>query len=1483
MRKYSILFFPLLVISITASAQRPVPGAYSPLSKVNYVRIWDVVKPTSNSNDLDITTGLSVARMITQYFDGLGRPIQTTIKQGSLVTGSSAVDMVTPVIYDEFGRETFKYLPFAANNTGSNTSINDGLFKQNPFQQQAAFSATQYPAETFYYSQTNYEPSPLNRVEKALAPGNSWVGAGRGTESKYWLNTTVDEIRVWKVDDNPGGLASYSTPGTYPQGELFKNVTVDERGNQVIEFKDKDGQVIVKKVQFTATADDGNGKDHLGWLCTYYIYDDLHQLRGVIQPRGVELLKLNSWNLNALNGDILNEQCFRYEYDDRRRMIVKKVPGAGEVRMVYDSRDRLVLTQDANLRASNTWLFTKYDALNRPICTGKYVNASYTTQQAMQGYLNGQSLAMYETYTPGGALPMYTLNQSFPVVTYNDILTATYYDDYGWTNGVPADYRTFDNSVVTAFYSPSNTIYPYPQPIEVSNNTRGLVTGTIVKTLDGTKDLVTTSFYDVKGRVIQVKAENYTGACDVTTTQYSFIGQPLMTYLHHVKYGTNSQRHDVLTRIDYDDLGRVLTIRKTIGSSVNGLVISKAEQVIVSHEYNELGQLKKKKQGNKPGVSGTALAGMEYAYNIRGWMLSINKDYVTGSTNNDQYFGMELGYDRNGSLGTFTPQYNGNIGGTIWKNETDQQKRKYDFGYDAVNRLTGADYTQYVSGSGASAVFDRSAGIDYSVSNLSYDANGNTLSMQQKGWKLSGSTMIDNLSYNYYSNSNRLKNVIDGSNDEQTKLGDFRSSQAYMTSLNHNKTASATDYSYDGNGNLVKDFNKDIGDATTTGIEYNHLNLPAKIQVKNKGKIEYVYDAMGNKLKKTVTEETASPVITTATLYLGGFEYRNDTLQQIAHEEGRIRLEKATINTCPALPERFVYDYFVKDHLGNVRMVLTEEQPSDCYPAATLEDSRVATEEKVYNIIPSRIVDKASTGASQSSFENKLYRVHGGLTNEKTGLGIVLKVMSGDKVIIKGESYYNLPGGNAGSPLPVALTELLSAFVGSGPVSSKGVAAASDITGIAGNTAALNNFISSNNPGSNTAKAAINWLLLDEQFRFVTGDFDGVQVGGGYKNHVKFINNPVNVTKSGYLYIYVSNESNLAVFFDNLQVTHTRGAILETNEYYPFGLMMAGISSRTFQSDYAENRKKYNGIEFEGDVGLNVYDAQLRELDPQIGRWWEIDPKVDNMEMWTPYASNYDNPISFSDPLGDEPEEGEGCCKELLRILKDAAVATTGAVAGTVVGAIDNNLGSNIRGSIASSGIITDSRVAMGWNLGLDVADAGSIAIGGAEATFGGELTASSLAVTAATGGLSLEVTGPTTVVGGLITLHGLMAANNGIKNLVSQNGRVQVNSNSNSSNGKGSNNPTIKESINKGNSAHKDFKAKVQNKSGWQAEPRIKDPQTGKTLKPDAMTPGGKPVELKPNTKSGRAKGARQIKKYENATGQSGKVIYYDPAKIKP
>jgi len=87
--------------------------------------------------------------------------------------------------------------------------------------------------------------------------------------------------------------------------------------------------------------------------------------------------------------------------------------------------------------------------------------------------------------------------------------------------------------------------------------------------------------------------------------------------------------------------------------------------------------------------------------------------------------------------------------------------------------------------------------------------------------------------------------------------------------------------------------------------------------VTGKGTISYTYDATGNKLQKTTVDNTVSPTKTTTTSYIAGAVYENDELQFLHQEEGRIRRSTTSGN--------FVFDYYLKDHLGNVRMTLTDD------------------------------------------------------------------------------------------------------------------------------------------------------------------------------------------------------------------------------------------------------------------------------------------------------------------------------------------------------------------------------------------------------------------------------------------------------------------------------------------------------------------------------------------------------------------------------
>jgi RHS repeat-associated protein len=267
---------------------------------------------------------------------------------------------------------------------------------------------------------------------------------------------------------------------------------------------------------------------------------------------------------------------------------------------------------------------------------------------------------------------------------------------------------------------------------------------------------------------------------------------------------------------------------------------------------------------------------------------------------------------------------------------------------------------------------------------------------------------------------------------------------------------------------------------------------------------------------------------------------------------------------------------------------------------------------------------------------------------QKTGPSLLLKVMSGDSVQIGVQCFYNsgAGGGTNNSSFNNVLSSLTNALASATAAGAEGGSSAIFSQPGSSVYTGLTSFLSSNDSvPANYPKAYINWIFLDDQFNYVSGLSGSVQAASSNypAGQLNFVapGSQLTMNRNGYLYIWVSNETQgWDVFFDNLAVQYKQGPLLEENHYYPFGLNMAGISDKAIKTNYAENKFRYNGgaelqnKEFSDGTGLEVYDAGFRTLDPQLGRFSQIDPLADKSVFSSTYNYAGNNPILANDPTG---------------------------------------------------------------------------------------------------------------------------------------------------------------------------------------------------------------------------------------------------------
>ena len=472
--EYTVITMIGVCLYLPASAQTNSQNYIKTTTYTNYAN--------NNASDSLITV---------QYFDGLGRPVET-VQKG--ITPAKA-DLIAFQEYDAFGRESNSWLPrVKANNNGAFTAFND--FKNLP--------KDIYLNDTAAYSKPVYEPSPLNRVLEQYGPGADWHKNGKAVKTDYYTNSSTYPCAYYYMSGD-----NLVRNNNYPDNQLYVTKATDEEGNISYEFKDKLGRVILQRQMNGSVKCD-----------TYYIYDDFGNLRYVLPPLAANATGNGTYNENST---VIKDYAYVYKYNERNLCKWKQLPGCDPVFYVYDKASRLIFTQDGEQRKTGLWLFSIPDDFGRIVLTGtckNTLNHNNLLADVVKATHpnNSYPTNTFKGYTISGITP------SNPVV-----LLVNYYDDYSFrsTNGIPN--TSFDTSAGSDFNK------------QYTGGYKGLLTGTLTAVISGntapTTYLYSIMFYDYRGQLIQSVSSNHLSGTVKEYFAYDFTGNLLRKKQIATPYG----------------------------------------------------------------------------------------------------------------------------------------------------------------------------------------------------------------------------------------------------------------------------------------------------------------------------------------------------------------------------------------------------------------------------------------------------------------------------------------------------------------------------------------------------------------------------------------------------------------------------------------------------------------------------------------------------------------------------------------------------------------------------------------------------------------------------------------------------------------------------------------------------------------------------------------------------------------------------------
>ena len=498
------------------------------------------------------------------YYDGLGRPVETSLKNAS---PSANKDIVTLTEYLGLSREQQMWLPIATNNNGNYLSATN---YKNLAQGNSLYGNDQRP-----YQENVYEPSALNRIAYQYGAGSAWYNNSKSVRTEWNTNASTGLLACRQFSINNAGT-SLTCTGNYPKGSLHVVKTTDEDDHIIYVFTDFLGNEVLHRSVLSGTT----------CYDTYYVYDGYGQLRCVLPPMAsAGLSGSGSWN-TATNTTLLN-YAYLYTYDGRGRCTEKKLPGVDKTLYCYDNLNHLTFSQDGNQRQKGEWSYLLNDCLGRPVVKG-------TCQAPIPDVSTQAIFTEYDSNSSCG----YTIPLT---ITNIKLHSVNYYDNYSFRQLESTAIANLLDSLTLSGYD-----YPYA-------HTQGLLTGQREYLMPSATPsyIVKAYYYDERSRIVQTHSTNHLGGVDMEFLNLSFTGKPLKRK-RMTAAGLSYQPLSVTEEYvyTYDHADRLITTTH----SLNGAT----PVVLVSNEYDDLGRLKSNKPRNSNALK------TQYTYNVRSWPKTIS-------------------------------------------------------------------------------------------------------------------------------------------------------------------------------------------------------------------------------------------------------------------------------------------------------------------------------------------------------------------------------------------------------------------------------------------------------------------------------------------------------------------------------------------------------------------------------------------------------------------------------------------------------------------------------------------------------------------------------------------------------------------------------------------------------------------------------------------------------------------------------------------